>query len=205
MSMEREGSEELERLVAKVRACTACERLPLGPRPVLQVSATARLLVASQAPGARAHGSGLPFSDASGDQLRRWMGVSEDLFYDASRVAIVPMAFCYPGRSSGGGDLAPPRVCATLWRDALLAKLPQLQLTLLVGTHAQEHVLGSGRMTSRVRSFADGLTAMFPLPHPSWRSHGWMARNPWFEEEVLPELRRQIARALAPTDGRARP
>lgn len=187
---------DLPELLQRVRACTACRDLPLGPRPVLQVSASATLLVASQAPGTRAHESGVPFADASGEQLRRWMGVTDDIFYDASRVAIVPMALCYPGRG-GSGDAPPRRECATLWRQPLLDQLPRLRLTLLVGTYAQHHVLGPGKMTDRVRAFGKHLPDVFPLPHPSWRSNGWMKRNPWFEAEVLPELRGRVAQALA--------
>lgn len=139
---------------------------PSRPRPVLQLSKSATLLIASQAPGTKAHASGIPFSDASDDQLRRWMGISDEQFYDAARVAIVPMALCYPGRASGGGDAPPRPECSTLWREPLLAQLPHLQLTLLVGTYAQEHVLGSGRMADRVRHFDRYLPRHFPLPHP---------------------------------------
>lgn len=190
-----------EELVAQVRACRVCaDELPRGPRPVFQVSPTARLLVASQAPGTKVHASGLPFSDPSGDRLREWMGMDEATFYDSARIAILPMGFCYPGRGQSGD--APPRPeCARLWRPDLLAQMPALRLTLLVGTYAQEAVLGPGRMTDRVRDFRAYLPDYFPLPHPSWRSRIWAANNPWFEDEVLPELRRQLRRAL----GEARP
>lgn len=195
---EADPGHDLQALMEQVRACSACrDHLPLGPRPILQLASTATLLVASQAPGTRAHASGIPFSDASGEQLRRWMGVGDDVFYDARRVAILPMALCYPGRAKSGGDAPPPRECARLWRQPLLAALPRLRLTLLVGTYAQEHVLGPGRMTERVRAFDQHLPAFFPLPHPSWRSRGWMTRNPWFEAEVLPALRERVAVALA--------
>lgn len=194
---ENHGERDLHALMEQVRACTACaDHLPLGPRPILQLSTTATLLIASQAPGTRAHASGQPFSDASGEQLRRWMGVSDALFYDASRVAILPMALCYPGRAASGGDAPPRPECAKLWREPLLRLLPALRLTLLVGTYAQEHVLGPGRMGDRVRNFEQNLPRFFPLPHPSWRSRGWMARNPWFEAEVLPALRRSVREAL---------
>lgn len=189
--------EELERLAAEIRSCTACAgKLPLGPRPVFQIRSTARILIASQAPGTRAHVSGIPFSDASGEQLRKWMGMSAEAFYDADRVAIVPMALCYPGRS-GSGDAAPRPECAALWRAPLLGHLGALQLTLLVGTYAQEAVLGPGKMTERVRDFESCLPRNFPLPHPSWRSRIWMAKNPWFEAGVVPRLREEVARALA--------
>ncbi len=187
---------EFEELLASVRACRACAGLlPVDPRPVVQVSPTARLIVASQAPGSKVHASGVPFSDASGDRLREWMGVTDKEFYDAAKVAILPMGFCYPGKASGGD--APPRPeCAELWRDGLLAQMPQARLTLLVGSHAQNHVLGRGRMLDRVRDYGDFLPGYFPLPHPSWRSTIWMRHNPWFVADVLPVLRDAVRRAL---------
>src|SRR6185295_389755 len=188
-------SEVLAELLAKVRACSACTgALPLGPRPILQLSASATILVASQAPGLKVHQSGVPFSDASGDRLRDWMGLSSDEFYDERTVAIVPMGFCYPGRRNGGD--APPRMeCAHLWRNQLLQLLPNVRLTLLVGSYAQRHVLGPGAITPRVKNFRAYLPAYFPLPHPSWRSRIWEGRNPWFREDVLPALRFAIERA----------
>lgn len=188
----------LDDLLADVRACRACaDRLPRGPRPVLQVSPTARILVASQAPGTKVHDSGIPFADASGARLREWMGVSEGEFYDAGRIAILPMGLCYPGRLAGGGDAPPRPECAPLWRDRLLAQMPDIELTLLVGTYAQDHVLGRGKMIERVSGFRSHLPATFPLPHPSWRSHHWAAKNPWFQAQVLPELRRAVRSALS--------
>jgi len=188
----------LDSLLTKVRACRTCaDILPLGPRPVVQISATARLLIASQAPGAKVHDSGIPFSDASGDRLREWMGVSIDEFYDDSTIAIVPMGLCYPGRLSSGGDAPPRPECAPLWRERLIAQMPDLQLTLLVGGYAQTDAFGPGKMTERVIGFRDHLPAIFPLPHPSWRSRHWVAKNPWFDAEVLPALRDAVRRALA--------
>lgn len=187
----------LDTLLAEIRACRACaDTLPLGPRPVFQASATARILIAGQAPGTRAHESGMPFTDASGVRLREWMNVSTDEFYDEGRIAIVPMAFCYPGRQNGGGDAPPRAECAPLWRQRLLAQLPAVELTLLVGTYAQDHALGRGRMTERVRNFRSHLPGILPLPHPSWRSRHWEAQNPWFEAEVLPVLRGAVRAAL---------
>ena len=149
--------ETLAALLAKVRACSACaSALPLGPRPILQLSTSATILVASQAPGSKVHQTGVPFSDASGDRLREWMGMSTDEFYDEERVAIMPMGFCYPGRS-GGGDAPPRAECVHLWRDQLLQLLPAVRLTLLVGSYAQQHVLGPGAITPRVRNFRDYL------------------------------------------------
>ena len=143
------------------------------------------------------HQSGIPFSDASGNRLRDWMGVSCDEFYDASRVAIVPMGLCYPGRVHDGGDAPPRPECAPLWRARLLAQMPDIRLTLLVGAHAQTHALGAGKMIERVMGFGDYLPAAFPLPHPSWRSRHWAVQNPWFGAEVLPALRDAVRSALA--------
>jgi uracil-DNA glycosylase len=191
------NSRALVALLAQVRACRACaDALPLGPRPILQLSTRATILIASQAPGSKVHQTGVPFCDASGDRLREWTGLSSDEFYDESTIAIAPMGFCYPGRSAGGD--APPRgECARLWRSQLLELLPAVRLTLLVGTYAQNHVLGPGTITSRVKEFRDYLPEYFPLPHPSWRSRIWEANNPWFQSEVLPELRSAIGRARA--------
>lgn len=188
---------EFESLVAEARACTACAAaLPLGPRPVFQMSQTATLLIASQAPGTKVHASGIPFSDPSGDRLREWTGLSEEQFYDPAKVAILPMGLCYPGRAANGGDAPPRPECAPLWRERLLAAMPAIRLTLLIGGYAQNHVLGPGSVGARVRAFSDYLPRYFPLPHPSWRSRIWASRNPWFEEEVLPALRRNVQLAL---------
>ncbi|HEX6374666.1 MAG TPA: uracil-DNA glycosylase family protein [Allosphingosinicella sp.] len=185
-----------EALVDAARSCRACGAdLPHGPRPVFQVSSAARLLIASQAPGRRVHGSGIPFSDPSGDRLREWTGISPTAFYDERVIAILPMGFCYPGRGEGG-DAPPRRECADLWRRDLLSGMPELRLTLLVGAYAQADVLGPGGMTERVRRFREYLPRYFPLPHPSWRSRLWAQRNPWFEEDVLPELKTQVRRAI---------
>ncbi len=189
---------EFESLLAEVRACTACAAaLPLGPRPVFQMSQTATLLIASQAPGTKVHASGIPFADPSGDRLREWTGLSKERFYDPAKVAILPMGLCYPGRAKNGGGAPPRPECAPLWRERLLAAMPAIRLTLLVGGYAQDNVLGPGSVGARVRAFRDYLPRYFPLPHPSWRSRIWAGRNPWFEEEVLPALRETVARTLA--------
>ena len=189
--------EAFQSLIADVRSCRTCaDVLPLGPRPVLQASPTATLLIASQAPGTKVHASGIPFSDRSGDRLREWTGLSRDQFYDASKVAILPIGLCYPGRSKSGGDAPPRPECAPLWRDRLLAAMPALRLTLLVGTYAQVSAFGPGTMAQRVRDFHTYLPRHFPLPHPSWRSRIWADRNPWFADEVLPGLRDAVAHAL---------
>lgn len=190
--------ETLETVAAQIRACRVCaEHLPLGPRPVFQASATARVLVASQAPGTKVHETGIPFNDASGDRLRGWLGIDRDQFYDATRIAIVPMGFCYPGRYAKGGDLPPRPECAPLWRQRLLAQLPSIRLTLLVGSYAQINALGPGAMTERVRAYRDFLPLRFPLPHPSWRTTGWERQNPWFTQEALPALRQAVRTALS--------
>jgi uracil-DNA glycosylase len=187
---------DLADAAAAARACTRCTDLPLGPRPVLRVSATARLLIIGQAPGTRVHASGIPWDDASGDRLRGWLGIGRDEFYDERRIAIVPMGLCYPGRLPRGGD-APPRAgCAPHWHPRLIPLLAGLRLTLLVGGYAQDFVLGPGAMTARVAGFQDFLPHRLPLPHPSWRTVGWEKRNPWFAEQVLPALRAAVAAAL---------
>ncbi len=189
--------EALDRLLAEVRGCRVCApSLPLGPRPILHVSRTARVLIASQAPGSVVHEKGLSFWDASGDRLRDWLGLDKTVFYDASRVAILPMGLCYPGRLPQGGDRPPRPECAPLWRDRVLAQMPAIRLTLLIGTYAQAHVLGPGLMTERVRHFRRYLPDRFPLPHPSWRTAVWERRNPWFTETVLPALKAEVACAL---------
>jgi len=192
---QKSRSETLAELLARVRACSACAgALPLGPRPVLQLSASATILIASQAPGSKVHETGVPFSDVSGDRLREWTGLPDDEFYDEKTVAIMPMGFCYPGRG-GGGDAPPRAECVHLWRNQLLRLLPEVRLTLLVGSYAQQHVLGQGAITPRVRNFRDYLPDYFPLPHPSWRSRIWEEKNPWFRADVLPALRFAIERA----------
>ena len=186
----------LDSLLGDVRACRACaDVLPLGPRPVLQMSTRARILIASQAPGTKAHATGIPFSDASGGRLRAWMGVSEEQFYDEGTVAVLPLGLCYPGRLSGGGDAPPRPECAPLWRKRLLESISGLRLTLLVGAYAQVNALGPGVMTDRVADFQSYLPKYFPLPHPSWRTRSWEKKNPWFEAEVLPALRVAVRRA----------
>ena len=187
----------LESVAAEARACTACADLPLGPRPILRVSITARLLIASQAPGTKVHASGTPWTDESGKRLRLWLGLTPEQFYDGAQVAILPMGLCYPGRLPQGGDCPPRPECAQLWRPRLLRLMPQLRLTLLVGSYAQADALGPGKMTDRVRAFRAYLPRYFPLPHPSWRTGVWERRNPWFVTEVLPALREEVARVLA--------
>jgi len=187
----------LARVAAEARACRVCEaHLPLGPRPVFRASPTARLLIVGQAPGTKVHETGIPWNDPSGDRLRGWLQMDKDAFYDESRIAIVPMGLCYPGRLPQGGDAPPRRECAPLWRERLVAAMPEIRLTLLVGTYAQVHALGPGAMTGRVRAFRDHLPRFFPLPHPSWRTGAWERKHAWFGTEVLPALRAAVQEAL---------
>jgi len=187
-------------LLASIRACTVCASyLPAGPRPVVQFSDTARVVIVGQAPGTRVHASGIPWDDASGARLRDWTGLAEAVFYDAAKVALIGMGFCYPGAGSNG-DLPPRPECAPLWHRRILARLPADRLTLLVGGYAQRHYLEVGRrqtLTEIVRCFAVHGPAYFPLPHPSWRSGIWMGRNPWFESEVVPALRSRVREKVA--------
>lgn len=190
-------ADRLADLLAEIRACDVCAaHLPLGPRPVLRASPTARLLIVGQAPGTRVHASGVPWDDASGDRLRSWLALDREAFYDERRIAIVPMGFCYPGTAARGGDLPPRPECAPLWHGRLAALMPRVELTLLVGSHAQAWYLGKNRgatMTATVADWRRHLPRFLPLPHPSWRNTGWLRRNPWFESELLPELRRHVA------------
>jgi uracil-DNA glycosylase len=199
----------LARLAEEIRACRHCANpalahpLPHEPRPVLRVSATARLAVAGQAPGTRVHASGVPFTDPSGERLRDWMQVSKEEFYDETRVAIVPMGFCFPGQDAKGGDLPPRRECAPLWRGRVMAALPQIELILLVGSYAVNWHLRDEARGSLTETVGDWKTfarrrakpLMLPLPHPSWRNNGWLRANPWFETDLLPFLRKRV-RAL---------
>jgi len=184
---------ELERTLARVRACRTCaDHLPLGPRPVVRMAVSARLLIIGQAPGTKVHASGVPWDDKSGDRLRDWLGMTIADFYDEGRVAIMPMGFCYPGRAKNGGDNPPRPECAPQWHSALRALLPEVRLTLVVGSYAQAYHLGpraKATMTETVAAWQEYLPEMLPTPHPSWRTNHWAKKNPWFEAEVLPALR----------------
>ncbi len=196
--------------MTRIRACRVCveepagARLPHKPRPVLSVSSTARICVCAQAPGTRVHETGIPFNDPSGDRLRTWMGLSRDEFYDGSRVAIVPMGFCFPGQDAKGGDLPPRKECATTWHAALFDALPRFDLILLIGQYAQKWHLGKNAGPTLSETVADwrkyanraGKPRLLPLPHPSWRNTAWLKRNPWFEADVLPYLRAEVRRLL---------
>ncbi len=197
------GLRDLKKGLRACRLCTArfaATATEHRPRPVVWFEPTARLLVAGQAPGRQVHEIGIPFKDRSGDRLRDWMGVDGPTFYDRSRIAIVPMAFCFPGYGAAGGDLPPPAVCARTWRARVLESLSAVRLALLVGAHAQAWHLGlprNTRVTDTVRDWQSRLPDSFPLPHPSWRNTGWIASNPWFETDLLPELKARVREALA--------
>lgn len=187
---------DLSALLKEIRACRVCEEvLPLGPRPVVRAAESARILVVGQAPGTRVHETGIPWNDPSGERLRCWLDLDRNTFYDETRIAIAPIGFCYPGREPGGGDLPPRPECAPLWHPRLTAVLPNLDLILLVGNHAQKFYLGRRRkrtMRETVAAWTEYAPLYVPLPHPSWRNTGWLRRNPWFERDLLPELRQRV-------------
>lgn len=203
----------LDDLVGQLRQCRLCRvaprygmSLPHEPRPIIQGSGTARLCIASQAPGTRAHASGKPFYDPSGVRLRAWLDLDEARFYDETKIAIVPMGACFPGQDAKGGDLPPRRECAETWRPAIFEALPNLKLILVIGQYAQAWHLGDefrGGLTGTVRRWREILGGprqprVLPLPHPSWRNNGWLRTNPWFEAELLPALRREIRDLVGP-------
>ena len=190
-------------LVRRIETCRICAdrfaqtQTAHAPRPVVWFRPGARILIAGQAPGLRVHRSGKPFDDASGDRLRDWLGLSRDEFYDISRVAIVPMAFCFPGYDAKGSDLPPPPVCRRTWHDTVMQALGAVRLKVVVGGHAQRYHLGAkAGVTDTVKGWRDHAPRVFPLPHPSWRNTAWLKRNPWFAADLLPELRAQVREVL---------
>jgi len=188
----------LRRVSAEALACRRCSG-SLEPNPVFRARAAARLLIVGQAPGRRVHETGIPWNDPSGDVLRAWLAMDRETFYDARRIAIVPVGLCYPG-TVDGADLPPAPRCAPLWQPKFRAALPRIELTLLVGSYAQKHYLGARRkssLTETVRAFGDYLPEFFPLPHPSWRNLAWRRKHPWFEREVLPVLRARVTAIIA--------
>ncbi len=214
--MARRGREKrLAALVHDIEACRICidtpdkTPLPHEPRPVVRASSTARLLIAGQAPGVRVHASGMPFTDPSGDRLRQWMGIDKETFYDTARIAIVPMGFCFPGHDAKKGDLPPRRECARHWHEDLMQAMPQIETILAIGIYAQAWhrqrlglpVPASGGMTDLVRDWRTAFAAtpkIIALPHPSWRNNAWLKKNLWFERDVLPRLRDEVARLVGP-------
>ncbi|TAE48137.1 MAG: uracil-DNA glycosylase family protein [Bacteroidetes bacterium] len=189
-------SRSLDELLAEIRACRVCEaHLPLGPQPVLRATATARILIAGQAPGTKVHATGIPWNDLSGDRLRNWLQMDRDTFYDEGRIAIAPLGFCYPGKGTRG-DLPPRPECAPLWRSRLMGELKDVRLILAVGQYAIRYHLGGmpgGSLAQTVKQWEKYIgQGVFPLPHPSPRNIGWRLQNPWFEQEVVPELSRRV-------------
>jgi uracil-DNA glycosylase len=210
---------ELDRLVSRIRSCRICRDTPEGkilphePRPVVVASTSARILIAGQAPGTKVHLSGRPFTDASGDRLRDWLGVSDQEFYDPALFAIAPMGFCFPGQDAKGGDLPPRKECAASWRAPLVAAMPQIELVLAIGLYAQAWHMGkmtSASLTDTVRNWkaihaVSQAPKVLPLPHPSWRNSGWLKKNPWFEMELLPFLRAEIRAGIGRVGSKAMP
>jgi uracil-DNA glycosylase len=191
-------TKSFDQLLAEVRACTTCaEQLPLGPRPVLQLGANASILIVGQAPGARVHETGVPFDDPSGERLREWMGVDRNTFYNPDKIAILPMGFCYPGKGKSG-DLPPRPECADKWRTQLLGELGAVRLTLVIGQYAMKwHLADAPKgVTATVKAWQTFDESVLPLPHPSPRNNIWLKKNPWFEKELLPVLRRRVKAAL---------
>jgi len=211
--------ENLEELTRRARACRICFETPLGrplphePRPVLLPSSEARILIASQAPGTKVHLSGMPFTDASGDRLRSWLGVTSEEFYDRKNFAIVPMGFCFPGQDTRGADLPPRRECAPAWRAPLMDLMPQIELVLTIGLYAQAWHMGEtrrGSLTETVMNWREVFAVptrpvVLPLPHPSWRNTGWLKKNPWFEMDLLPFLKSEIRRRLTAHHSKSNP
>ena len=192
-------TQSIKLLINEARACTLCLKdLEHGVRPVFQIHPEARILIAGQAPGSKVHASGIPFDDPSGDRLRDWMGIDKETFYDPSKVAILPMAYCYPGKGKSG-DLPPMPICAQTWRDKMLKAMPNVELTLVIGQYAQAWHLPKIKknLTETVRSFREYDSSVLPLPHPSPRNNIWLKKNPWFETEIIPVIRTRGAQALA--------
>lgn len=191
--------EDLEDLATAVRSCRLCaDHLPLGPRPVLRPSSTARLLIAGQAPGTKVHQSGTPWNDASGNRLREWLDLPKSVFYDDIKVAIIPQAFCYPGKGPNG-DLPPPPICQKTWHPRLYAAMPQIETYILAGRFAQTYHLGNKRkrtLGETVAAWRECAPRYFPLPHPSWHNNHWLKANPWFERDLVPVLRDRVRRLL---------
>ena len=189
----------LDQLLKDIRQCDICSQvLPLGPRPVLQASLNAQILVVGQAPGRRVHETGMPFNDPSGDRLRDWMGIDKEIFYNPNKLSIIPMGFCFPGTGKSG-DLPPRKECADNWRASLMESLPSLELILIIGQYAIEWHLGKSRkktLTETVKSWQEFWPEKIVLPHPSPRNNIWLKKNPWFEDEILPPLRKRIAEIL---------
>ncbi|UJH69276.1 uracil-DNA glycosylase family protein [Allomuricauda sp. SCSIO 65647] len=189
----------MEKLLSDIRNCTVCTKhLPLGPRPIVAANSKAKIAIIGQAPGKKVHETGIPWDDPSGRQLRKWLGVTDEVFYDETKMALIPMGFCYPGKGKSG-DLPPRTECAPLWHEPLLKKMPNLQMIILIGQYAQNYYLGNKmgkNLTETVRNFKDYLPEYFVLPHPSPRNRFWLSKNPWFGEEVLPKLNNLVSKFI---------
>ena len=197
--MQRDDDNPFAELILSVQRCRLCEEsLPMGPRPVFQIDPRARMLIAGQAPGRRVHETGVPFDDPSGERLRDWLGLSRDVFYDATQVAILPMGFCYPGTGKSG-DLPPRPECEMVWRNQLMGCLSDVRLTIVIGQYAQKLHLPQVRrnLTETVRAWKEYDEGLIPLPHPSPRNNIWIKKNPWFAELLLPTLRQSVRNAVA--------
>lgn len=190
---------KLAKVQSDVRACTLCvAHLPLGPRPIVRGKQSAKLLIVSQAPGTKVHTTGLSFNDRSGDRLREWLGIDRDTFYDEARIAIMGMGFCYPGVNAKGGDLPPRKECAPLWHPKLLPLYTNVELILLVGSYAMNHYLPNRNATlsDTIAAWRDHGSRFLPLPHPSWCNTGWLKKHPWFAEDLVPHLRKRVAKLI---------
>lgn len=194
------SSESFQKLLTKVRACKLCdELLPFGAQPIIRAKPSCRLLIIGQAPGNLVHQTGIPFNDPSGDRLRSWLNIDRAIFYDDTRIAIMPMGLCYPGKNPKGGDNPPRPECAPHWHNKVIKNLPLIELVLLVGRYAQVHYLKEKAKvsgTETILSWKEYLPYFLPLPHPSWRNNTWLKKNPWFEEEILPYLRKRVHEIL---------
>ncbi len=198
MSQSKIVCSDISSVLKSARACSACKDLALGPKPIFQIKPEAKILIAGQAPGRKTHVKGIPFDDPSGERLRDWMGIDRETFYDDSSIAILPMAFCYPGTGKSG-DLPPPDLCAELWREQLLGCLSNIELSLVIGQYALDWHLGEKQhrtLTDTVSHWEDYWPAILPMPHPSPRNNRWLKVNPWFSQDVLPELKKQVASLL---------
>lgn len=190
----------MKELIKNIKACTICaEHLPLGPNPIMAADHSSKIIIIGQAPGTKVHETSIPWNDPSGNQLRKWMGITSEDFYDASKVAIVPMGFCYPGKGKSG-DLPPRPECAPQWHNQLLPQMKEIKLTILIGQYAQRHYLGDrmkSNLTETVKNYHEYLPDHLPLPHPSPRNRFWLGKNPWFSEEVIPILQEKVKTALS--------
>ena len=192
----------MQKLLSEIRGCEVCkDHLPLGPRPIVAAHPNSKIIIIGQAPGTKVHATGVPWDDPSGKQLRKWLGVSDEDFYDETKIALVPMGFCYPGKGKGG-DLPPRPECAPLWHEQLFNKMKSLELIIVIGTYAQKEYLKEKiekNLTETVKAHKKYLPKYFPLPHPSPRNRFWLSKNPWFEKEVVPELREKISEIIGET------